>query len=104
MTNKYELRVPTTEPYAYINCVMEGTHEEAVEAYHELTKMVHGGFGIEGKEWNKVLDKYLAGGSMSADDGENMSKEQKWLIKEIDKSIARANYTNSKGEIHHSMK
>lgn len=100
---KYELRVPTNEQYAYINCLFEGTHEDAVAEYNRLTKLIHGGFGLDDKAWNKALDGYLRDGSMSAEDHENMSKEQAWMIHEIDKSTSRLNYKNTKGDIHHSL-
>lgn len=103
MTNKYELRIPMSEPYAYINCIMEGTHEEAVAEYRALTKQVNGGFGLDDKRWRKALDRYLTDGTMDANEHEEMSKEQAWMIHEIDKSVSRQNYTNSKGEIHHSL-
>lgn len=103
--NKYELRVPAAEQYAYITCFFEGEAEDAVYEYRKLTKFVAGGFGLDEKRWRQVLDKYLADGSMSVEDGENMSKEQSWLIKEIDKSANRLKYRNQpKDEVHHSLK
>lgn len=100
---KYTLRVPTTEQYAYIEAEVEGTADEAILAYKELTRLVKGEGGLQAKEWNKVLDRYLAEGTMSPEDSEGMSLVQKWLVHEIDKSISRQNYKNPKGEVHHSM-
>jgi hypothetical protein len=40
---------------------------------------------------------------MSVEDGERMSVEQKFVIKEIDKSTSRLNYKSAKGELHHSL-
>ena len=100
----YTLRIPSTVQYAYIETEFKGSAEEAIAEHDRLNKLMLGGFGLEPKEWNKALDTYLQDGSMNPDVHEQMSKEQKWLIHEIDKSISRQNYKNPKGEIHHSLK
>ena len=101
---KYILRIPSTVQYAYVEAEFDGSAEDAIAEHDRLNKLMLGGFGLEPKEWNKALDSYLRDGSMDANIHEQMSKEQKWLIHEIDKSISRQNYTNTKGEIHHSLK
>lgn len=100
---KYILRIPSTIQYAYVETEFEGTAEEAIAEHDRLNKLMLGGFGLETKEWNKVLDRYLRDGSMDADIHEQMNKEQKWLIHEIDKATARLNYKNPSGNTHHSL-
>ena len=105
MENKYELRVPTSEQYAYISCSFEGTHEEAVEEYKQLTQLVKGGTGLSYLDFNEALDRYLWGDeSMEAETYVAMSPEQQFVIQNIKKSRKRINYTNPKGEVHHSMR
>ncbi|MFZ2152164.1 MAG: hypothetical protein WAV09_03590 [Minisyncoccia bacterium] len=100
---KYTFRVAAPEQYCYIEAEYEGEASEAVAEYHRLNKLMQGGFGLEPKDWNRVIDGYLRDGSMSAEDGEQLSKEQAWLIREIDKSTSRINYKNPKGNAHHSL-
>lgn len=85
---KFELRIPT-DTYAYVNAEFEGTAEEAKEKYDEIKKTFSSGFGLEPKEWNRVLDKYLADGTMKSEEYETMDAEQKKIIQEIKKSIKR---------------
>jgi len=101
---KYTLRIAMPEQYCYIETEFEGDASEAMHEYRNLVKLANGGFGLEQKEWNRVLDVYLADGSMSVEDGEQMSKEQAWLIKEVDKSANRLKYRNvPKDKVHHSL-
>lgn len=102
--SKYILRVPTNEQYAYVEESFEGSAEEAVEAYRSLTKLVKGGEGLPDSEWRDVLDNYLYGSEhMEAEQYIAMNPDQQKVIQEIKKSRKRINYTNTKGEIHHSL-
>lgn len=102
---KYTLRIPTTEQYAYIEAELDGsyTSAEVIDEYRQLTKLVQGGFGLDDKAWRILVDKYMLGGKMTVEEGEQMSKEQAWFIKTFDNAVARQNYKNPKGEVHHSM-
>lgn len=87
---KSTLRIPTTESYAYIEVEFEGTDEEIITKYREFTKTVQGGFGLEEKEFNRVLDSYIpVGGSMRPDEYEAMSPSQQELIQTIKRSKKR---------------
>lgn len=87
---KAQLRIPTNEQYAYIEVSVEGTPDEIVEEYKQLTKLIKGGNeGLERKEWNKVLDTYLWDCTMVAEEYERMSDNQRSVIQEIKKSKAR---------------
>jgi hypothetical protein len=89
----HELRIPTTEQYAYINVQFEGTAEEAFDEYQRLTKLVKGGAGLERKEFIRILDEYLTTKQLTGDPGmlEQMSEDQRLVINEIKKSFARNN-------------
>ena len=93
---KAEILVPTVQ-YGNIRFFVEGTGEEIIYESERLNRIYIGGFGLEQAEWNNALDRYLRDGSMDADIHEKMSKEQRWLIHEIDKSTSRLNYKNPKG-------
>src|SRR3990167_10394759 len=90
-TYKASIRVPTGLDYAYIEIQAEGTVEGLVGAYRSLQGALKVGVGLETKEWNRVLDKYLKGEGMETDVGERMDEQQKWLIHEIDKANNRIN-------------
>lgn len=83
------IRVPTSEQYAYIELTHTGTLPSFMEAYNAATMMVKVGAGLENKEWNEALDKYMDGKGMAPDIHEKMNKAQQWMIHEIDKSKGR---------------
>jgi hypothetical protein len=92
--SKHELRIPTLEPYAYINIEFEGTAEEALAEYKRITALVKGepeGFGLTDKEFNAVIDELLTKGSITGDPGmlEQMTKEQSSTIQSIKRSLKR---------------
>ena len=91
---KATLRIPTAEQYAYIEVQVEGTEEEILGHYHQLTKQVHGGEGLSDKEYNAWTDKYITGGGdgMDSVDLENyykMNKEQQSHIQWMKRSLKR---------------
>ena len=100
---KYTIRVATPESYCYIESLFEGDADGVVAEYRELTKKVHGGFGLDDKAWRTLLDKYMQGGKMTVEEGEQLSKEQSWFIKTFDNAVARQSYKNPKGNQHHSL-
>lgn len=57
---------------------------------------------MERLDFNKVLDRYLTTGHMSADDYENCDDLQKNVIQEIKKSFKRINKVEVE-TIHHSL-
>lgn len=64
---------------------------EAVEAYSALVRTFNGGFGLEQKEFNKALDRYLTDGTGETEIYLAMSKEQQNVIQEIKKAFKRIN-------------
>lgn len=58
--------------------------------YWELHKAVaENNKELPQKEWNRIVDNYLNGGSFENGEHEQMSDRQKWFIHEIDKSFNR---------------
>lgn len=90
---KYIAHVPT-EQYGFISAELEGTAEEAVQAYNNLKKEYAGGAGLPSREFCSFMDYYVTTGRMP-DDGvekwEAMTAEQKFIIHSIKKCFSRIN-------------
>lgn len=87
------LRIPTADPYAYMEVQHEGTADEAFAEYKRLTALVKGGAGLERKDFIRVLDEYLSTKTLSGDPGvlAEMSDDQQLVIQEVKKAYARIN-------------
>lgn len=87
---KTTFRIPTTD-YAYIEVVedKEYTPKAIVERFRELQRAYNGGFGLEAKEWNKLLDNYLLEKGMPSDKFVELDVQQAWMIHELDKAKSR---------------
>lgn len=85
---KAQIRIPTTQ-YGYIEAEVEGTSEQIVEKHNELLKRYNGGFGLEDKEFNAWLDKYILTQTGNADKYAEMNVEQMNIIQSLKKSVAR---------------
>lgn len=88
---KATLRIPTKEQFAYIEVEVEGSKEGIINQYKEFTQGVHGGFGLDRLEFNKILDTYMTTGKILSEEYEQMSSSQQNIIQEIKKSFARVN-------------
>lgn len=89
MKYKSQLRIPTTDQYAYIEVEFEGTAEDTIQAYNEFTNLVKPQEGLPSKDFNKILDAYLNGTGIPADVYMSMGDDQKMVIQEIKKSLKR---------------
>ena len=90
MTHK--LRVPTPEPFSFIEFEFSGTPEEAMDEYRRLTGAVKEDTGISTADFNAVLDDLLEDGSIKGDPAivaELMSSAQRFVINEVKKSYKR---------------
>lgn len=89
---KTTVQIKTGE-FEYIMQELDGTPDEAVEAYQALRSAYQGVTAtdklLDAKKWNPLLDKYLNGGSMSSEDYYAMSPTQQFCIQEIKKSLQR---------------
>lgn len=85
---KYKIHVPTVE-YGFIESEVEGSMEDAVNEHNGLLVAYRGGFGLDTKEFNACLDRYLHDGTGETDVYLRMSKEQQSVIQEIKKAYKR---------------
>ena len=88
---KATLRIPT-EQYAFMEVEIEVKDiDEAHEKYLELQATIENKGGLEVKEWNIALDKYLSTNSLLESEYMQMSSPQQHIIQEIKKSFKRIN-------------
>ena len=66
---KITLRIPTADPYAYMEIETDSTPDEAMTLYQEVSGKVKGGEGLEPKAFNAILDELLTKKSISGDPG-----------------------------------
>ena len=84
------IRVPLAQ-YSYLEFEFEGTPDEAIVEHNRILRLYEGGAGLEQKDFNATLDRYIFGdGNMVADDYAAMSKLQQFVISEIRKSKKRS--------------
>ena len=85
---KYKLHLPT-ETYGFIEAELEGTHEEAVVQYRELSQEWCGSEGLSEGDFRKTLDKYLLTNKMESSEYEAMSTPQKNAIQMLKRAFKR---------------
>lgn len=87
---KTTLRLPTAEQYAYIELEIDAENiESAVAEYHNAMRAIKGGGGLDEKEYNAFIDRYLLGEKNHVEDYEKMDDKQKDFIQTIKRSLAR---------------
>lgn len=100
---KARLRI-TTGQYEYIESEVDHKEESIdrvimsyfhlKDAYERAQKKRLGGFGLETKEFNAALDRYLTDGTGETETYVAMSKEQQMVFQEIKKSMKRLKAKN----------
>ncbi len=88
-TYKAQLRIPTTEQYAYIEVTVEATPSGIYDAYQELTDMFKAKEGLPQKDFNAALDRYLKDGTGETETYLKMSPKQQQVFQEIKKAFKR---------------
>ncbi len=88
---KHLLRIPTVEPYGYIESEFEGSADDAIAEQKRLHTLMKGGEGMTTNEWNACLDHYLKEHTMTADEYASMNLTQQAMIQELKKSHKRTN-------------
>lgn len=83
------LRIPTVEPYGYVESEFEGSAEDAIAKQKRLHQLMKGGEGMERDDWNYCLDHYIKEHTMTADEYAAMSLPQQSMIQELKKSFKR---------------
>lgn len=88
---KHELRIPTLEPYAYLNIAFEGTPDEALEEYRRITLLVKEpkGTGLNQKDFNHAVDEYLRTGTLSGALYLGMDEYQQGVLQILKRSRGR---------------
>jgi hypothetical protein len=80
-------RIPT-EQYGYVEIEMEGDKIE--RSYEEIRgEVVALSKGEGSQDFNKVIDKYLATKTLTADEYESLNSEEKNIIQVIKRSFKR---------------
>ncbi len=81
----HEIRVPSKEPFGYVNVSFFGTPEEAIAEQIRLSKVAQGEdvAGLFEKVWNACLDSYLTDKGITADQWEGMNRQQQFVINQI---------------------
>ncbi len=88
------IRIPTDQ-YAYVEVEFEGSESEIISKYIEISNIYKNmGIGLSAKEFNTVLDNYLATANLSEEEYNKMSSEQKQVIQELKKAFKRAEAKN----------
>lgn len=93
---KASLRIPTKEPYAFIEVNSEGTPAEVFAEYQTMTNIVNGTEAIptvyeslKNLDFNKVLDKYLSTSHLEAQEYEACDELQKQVLQTIKRAFKR---------------
>lgn len=90
---KYLAHVPV-EQYGFISVEIEGTADDAMEAYNAVLQAKVNGAGLSVKDFNRCIDSYVKDGKLPTDGQslwQDMSFQQKTVIDELKKSIKRLN-------------
>ncbi len=83
------IRIPTAEPYAYLEITVEDTSEGILEAYRGFTELVRVKGGIPDKDFDRFIDSYLLGEKNHVEEYQKMSDDQKKTVQIIKRSLAR---------------
>lgn len=90
---KATLRIPTQEPFAFIEVEYEGdeigTEESLVSKYNDFTRLVKPQKGLDVKEWREALDSLGLGNPLPVEAFEAFSDMQRWCYHEFEKMLAR---------------
>lgn len=78
-----------TGDFCFLETDFEGTAEEAIQEAKRLQATVSGQPGLSQPAFNKILDVYLVGGSMTPDDYYAMNEKQQWMIQELKRAKKR---------------
>lgn len=89
--SKITIRIPTVQ-YGYFETEFEGTPDEAIDEHNRLVTKYSNSLtneGLESKEWNTAIDRYLGENRVDPNVWERMNKEERIIFNEIKKSFAR---------------
>lgn len=88
---KSKIHIPTIE-FGYIEIDFHGTPEEIVDKHNEILSLIKfNPQGLQPKEFNIALDKYLNEGKVDSEVYMGMSREQQNILQNIKRSFNRIN-------------
>lgn len=87
-TVKADVIIPTVQ-FGNITYHLEDEPEEIMYQTRQLLTLWNGGFGLEEREFNKALDRYLKDGTGETETYMKMSREQQGIIQAIKRSRNR---------------
>lgn len=90
---KGHIRIPTVE-YGYVEFEVDDSAENIKAFNDDMLRLFKGGFGLDQKEFNQSLDRYLTDGTGETEQYMRMSKEQMAIFQEIKKSLKRIESKN----------
>lgn len=88
----HEILIPSNiTEYSNIKFQFEGTAEQAIDEYYRLFNLFRGGAGMSDKEFNEVVDEYIATNKIAdgADRYEQMNRDQKMIMQTLKRSFKR---------------
>ncbi len=94
---KATLRIPTTT-YGFIECQFEGTEDEIIEQHNRLLKKYNGGFGLEPKVFDEIVEEYMSTRTVKngTDLYDQMSVDQQQMLQILKRAFKRIDYQNKK--------
>ena len=93
----YELRIPGQEQYSYVNITTDSLEEfeEAKQNYYQLKSIPSEKLeGLDTKNFQRALDKYLVESTITMEDYDKMSLKQREQISELKKAFSRIKNKN----------
>ena len=88
MKHKADIRIPTSEQYAYIELHVEEEVEDIALIYSEMTELMAQKEGHSQSDWKRIRERYVNTGEIDPEDVEGANKHQRFFINEIKKVIA----------------
>lgn len=97
---KATLRVPTQEPYSFIELELEvPDYHVAIETYRQMMESVKGGSGLSDAEFDSFIQRQISGETNHIEDYNRMSLEQQKYVQCIKRAIKRINYKVKKSDL-----
>lgn len=94
----YKFRIPTTDPYAYVEVEMDEKDMEGrdvSDVYHSLIGQFKINGGLDAKVFNKFIDNQLNGSGNDIEEYNQMSPEQQNIVQTIKRALKRVTYAGN---------
>lgn len=90
------LRVPTAEPYAYLEIKVYNDAEAIYAAYQRFTKLIKGEEGISDSEFDQFIENQISGKGNLLGTYNRMSNEQRKYVQINKRAVSRIHYKVNK--------